>query len=174
MPSTNTSQSTSAVLTIAAHGDGQLSVSLTALADKTLSLPASLSIVSNSNARLAQLGIEYMQSAGANADGFIAQLAIEYMQSNQTVKARIAQLAIEFMQAVTFALSISPANPTSNGFVQIEFHAQLVGSNGVQINNPNGTWSISGSVGAIDPDTGIFTPNGTLGTVVVTFTTSEF
>jgi len=174
MPSTNTSQSTSAVLTIAAHGDGQLSATLTTVGEKTVSLGASLSIFSNSNARVSQLGVEYAQSAGATAKGYVAQLAIEYAQSNQTVKADISQLAVEYAQAVSYELSITPANATSNGYVQIEFHAQLVGSNGVQINNPNGTWSISGSVGAIDPDTGIFTPNGTLGSVVVTFTTSEF
>jgi hypothetical protein len=171
---TNTSISTSADLTISAKGDAQLSASLTTEGIGTKSLNASLSILVSSHARLSQLGIEYAQTAGASSVARLAQLAIEFAQSNQTVRARVAQLAVEYAQAVTWTLAITPANVTSNGYVPLTFHARLTGSNGTVIANPSGTWSISGDVGSIDATTGVFTPNGSLGTVVVTFTTSEF
>jgi hypothetical protein len=166
--------STSASLTISSNAAGELTAHLTTIAKGDATLNASLSIVVTSHARVSQVGVEYMQSALNNVKAKLSQLAVEYMQSNQSIRARLSQLGIEYMQKVAYELTITPTNATSNGYVPITYHARLTGSNGTVIQNPKCTWSISGSVGTIDPTSGVFTPNGTLGTVVVTCTTTGY
>jgi hypothetical protein len=171
---TSTSITTTATLTISALGTDDLGASLAIKSKTTAQLGASLSILVTADARVSQLAVEYAQTAGTAVKAKVSQLAVEYAQSNQSLRARVSQLAVEYAQKVGYTLAIVPANSTSNGYVPITFHAILTGSNGTIIENPQGTWSISGDVGTIDPASGVFSPNGETGTVVVSFTTAEF